>query len=305
MIKLPHLFVLQYLNNRFQQLRATPQELECLLSGYLDPVIADTYGESYVAGAIQWIQENEINFILASRLDMDKLPSVAVSYEGGIESQTFIGEQGGTSTYEIEPTKYADFSVKDVQDGNLIISKESGLMEKIWRGLVIQHASGFQANLVDISCSGDDASLILSKPATLSEVSLQDWSAVSFVNSRVRSFGSSLDDVRIRVFVSVPGEPELCEMVSTVIRYLLKQARLFLESHGLYEVVTTHGALSISQDFPETQVYVMEFSLEGKLQDQWVLSDFKNPDNFVIEKLSIEQRNSQKASVVWHRKLKK
>lgn len=299
MIQLPHLYVLQYLKRRFQELRAYPQELECLLSAYLDPAIEDIYGHEYVCGAIKWIQENEIFFVLGSRLDIDKLPSVAVTYEGGIESTQFLGDVGQTQQFEIEPTKYADFAIKDIEDGDLIVSAAENITQKIWRGLVLRNGPDFSANVKDFLPDGDDTRIVLSKPASLDEVSLQDWAAYSFVDTRSRSFGSSLDSVRVRVYVTIPGDPEHCEMVSTVIRYLLKQARLFLERRGMHEVTTTHGALSRSADFDESQVWVVEFSLEGKIHDQWIISEFTQGDNFCIDLYARSTDEKNEAVRVW------
>lgn len=281
MILLPHLFVLQYLKKQCDYLRNNPQELEFLLCGYSSCILSDVYGHDYVAKAIQAFRSKEIFFTLGSRLDIDKIPSITVTYEGGTERETFIGQEGVKQKVKTIPRKYATFSVKDFSNGNLIISASQDIKNKVWRGLVVKN-SGFVSEIKDILPFGEDVELVLDKKADLSVSDLQNWIAESPVVSKTRNIGSSLDSVTVKIFLSIDGDPEMGEMYSTIIRYLLKQAHLFLETNGLYESKMSHSALSKSADHEDTQVWITEFSISGLLHDQWIMSESINPDKLEL-----------------------
>lgn len=303
MILLPHLFVLQYLKKECQRLRGNPSELEFLLCGYNYCDIKDVYGEDYIAKAIQWFQNNEIFFMLGSRLDMDKLPSICVTYEGGSENEQFIGHDGGTRKVSIPARQYAKFSIKDLVNGDLLVSAAEKIKTKVWRNLVVKNGK-FSAKITDILPSGDDDILVLSKKASLDKVSLQDWSAESFVVSKTRHIGSSMDSVTVNVYLTIQGDPELAEMVSTIIRYLLKQAHLYLESRGLYESRMSHSALSRSADFDESQVWTVEFGINGTLQDMWIMSESTKGDKLDLDIVAKNGDNNEDEDVsVWQQQI--
>lgn len=297
MIRLPHLFILQYLKKQFEYMRSNPEELECLLSPYKDHLLCEIYGEEYIVKAIRWIQEHEINFVLGSRLDMDKLPNIAVTYEGGVERTQFIGQDAGSTYVEVTPNTYAEFSIKDLIEGDLLVSSVENIKEKVWRGLIVKN-SRFFSKIVDILPEGEDTRLVLETKADLKNVTLQNWRADSFVDTETRTVGSSLDSVTIRVYLTVQGDPELCEMLSTVIRYLLKQSRLVLESNGLYEVDFAHSALSRSSDYEESQVWVVQYTISGELQDAWIMNKFRPADRVEIS-LEAELEDIQRDEGEW------
>jgi hypothetical protein len=297
-IRLPHLFVLQYLKKQLEYVRDHPEELECLLDPYRDPLICEVYGEEFIAKAIQWIQQNEINYVLGSRLDMDKLPNIAVTYEGGVERTQFIGQDAGSQKVKITPTRYASFSVKDVEDGDLIVSSTENITDKVWVGLIAKNGK-FCSRIQEILPEGSDVRLVLETKADLAKVTLQDWFADSFVKHETRVIGSSLDSVNIRVYLTVQGDPELCEMLSTVVRYILKQSRLVLESNGLYEVDFSHSALSRSMDYDESQAWVVQFTISGELQDSWIMNKFVPADRVEIVSLKADRTEESGDEVEW------
>jgi len=281
MILLPHLFVLQYLKKQCEHLRNHPQELEFLLCGYDSCVLSDIYGADYICKAIQAFKNREIFFMLGSRLDIDKLPSICVTYEGGSEREKFIGQFGGTENVKIPKRQYAAFSIKGLIEGDLLVSPAEDIKSKIWRGLIVRQGK-FSSKIVDILPEGNDVRLILSKKATLDLVELRHWTAESPVVTKIRSIGSSMDAVTVKIYLTIDGDPEIADMISTIIRYLLKQAHLFLETNGLYETTMTHSALSKSSDFDESQVWAVEFSISGLLHDQWIMSESTNADKLEL-----------------------
>ena len=283
MILLPHLFVLQYLKKQMSFLREHPEHLEFLLSGFtLNDDMNDIYGAPYIDMAIKWLQENEFYFTLGYRLDLDKLPNICITYEGGSEERQFIGDFADTQRVSMNPKIYASFDIKNFDsEGNLIVSKDLDLKNKIWRRLLVKNKK-FQSQIIDLETNSDgDLVLVLSIKAD-KKMPLTNWKAVSCLDSKNLIIGSSFDRARITVYVNIAGDPELAELISCIIRYLLKQSRPFLIENGMQEVAFSHSALNRSADFPESNVWITQHTISGALQDQWIITESKGADRIEL-----------------------
>lgn len=296
---LPHLYVLQYLKQRLAGLRANPDELEYLFCEFNSPILRSTYGPEYIAQAIEWFQNHEIYTMLGSRLNTDKVPSLCVTYEGGSETKQFLGDMGSSYLVDVAPPVYARFDIQNVISPNsLLLSGVTNARKKIWRGLTVENGA-FSAKIQEIYPKGTDFEIVLSKPVSLAEVNLQNWVAKSSVDFKNRQLGSSLDSITIKVFLTIQGDPELHEAISMVIRYLMKQARMFLANHGLENAVNSHSAMGISSDHPETQVWVSEHTIQGLQVDTWILVETQSPDKMELRVKASEYPDTQIEDDVW------
>lgn len=298
MILLPHLFILQYLKKQLSFLRAKPEHLEFLLRGFsVNEEMTDIYGAPYIDKAIKWIEENDFHFTLGYRLDLDKLPNICVTYEGGSEERQFIGDYGETERVSINPKNYASFDIKSIDDeGNLIVSKDLNLTNKIWRRLLVQNKK-FKSQIVDLQNNEDgDLVIVLSKKADKT-FPLINWRAISSLDSKNLIIGSSFDRARVTVYVNIAGDPELAELISCVVRYLLKQSRPYLIYNGMEEVSFSHSALSRSADFPESNVWITQHTINGSLQEQWIITESRGVDKIELS-VNATLKNTEEDIVV-------
>jgi hypothetical protein len=296
MALLPHIIVLNELRNGFAFLKGNPEHIMFSLGGYcVNKDLASIYGARFVDQAIQWVLESDIAFTLGYRLNTDKVPSIAVMYEGGDEKEQFLGDYGRNERVCISPTVYVrDLNLKDLDGyGNAVVSKELNIREKVWRRLVLRkgtvHRSivGFEQTL-----GAKDDVLVLDKPITL-EDGFGGWEVVSSVDQKNRIIGSSLDLVRVKIYVDVSGDPELGEMVSCLVRYLLKQARMRLMAWGLNTPTLSHSSIMRNDNYGGTNVWSSEFVITGKLTDEWILIEHRNPDKLLLSVTGVEVNNEQ------------
>jgi hypothetical protein len=283
MILLPHLYILQYLKNQMAFLRSKPEHLEFLLGAYgLNDEMNGIYGAPYIDRAIKWISENEFHYTLGYRLDIDKLPNICVTYEGGSEERQFIGDYADTEKVSIKPKIYASFDIKSIDaNGDLVVSKDLNLLNSIWRRLIVKN-NKFKSQIIDFQTNDDDDLVIVLDKKAPKDVPLVNWKAQSPLESKNLVIGSSFDRVKISIYVSLSGDPELSELISSVIRYLLKQSRMYLIQNGLEDISFSHTAISRSADFPESNVWITQHAINGSLQDRWIITESKGADRLEL-----------------------
>lgn len=299
MILLPHLYILQYIKNQMSFLREKPEHLEFLLRGFtLNDEMNDIYGAPYIDMAIKWIMENEFHYTLGYRLDMDKIPNICITYEGGTEERQFIGDFGETHKVSMNPKIYASFDIKNIDsEGNLVISKDLNLKNKIWRRLLVKNKK-FQSQILDLQNNKDDDLVLVLDLKADKKLPLTDWKIISCLDSKNLIIGSSFDRVRISIYVTVAGDPELAELISCVIRYLLKQSRPYLISNGMEDITYMHSALSRSADFPESNVWLTQHTISGALQEQWIITESKGADRIELT-VKAKQKTQEDTVVVY------
>lgn len=293
MILLPHLYILQYLKKQFSYLRDHPEHLEFLLSGFLlNDEMNNIYGAPYIDKAMKWISENEFYFTLGYRLDLDKLPNICVTYEGGSEERQFIGDYADTQKVSINTKTYAFFDIKDIDaDGNLVVSKDLNLTNKVWRRLLVKNKK-FESQIIDFQTNkNDDLVLVLSLKADKT-LPLSGWKAVSPLKAKSLVIGSSFDRARVTVYMNIAGDPELAELISCVLRYLLKQSRMYLLKNGMEDISFSHSALNRNADFPESNVWLTQHTINGALQDQWIITESNGADKIQLTVKATEKNES-------------
>lgn len=290
MALLPHIVVLHSIKSSIEFLKNNPEHITFLLGGYqLNADLAAIYGAHFIDQAIRWITNNEIQFALGYRLDIAKVPSICVMYEGGQEDQQFIGDFGSYVPVKVTPTTYAsNFLAKDVDaDGNLVVSAQSYLEKKIWSRLILKKGAISRVIQSLTRDASGDLVLNLDAPIELSD-GLSHWDVVSCVDTKVRVVGASLDDVRVKVFMDVAGDPELGEILSCLMRYILKQSRMHLINNGLNNCTFSHSSIMRNDNYEGTNVWSTEYTITGKLTDQWILLDVDNIDRVILT-LSADQ----------------
>jgi hypothetical protein len=285
---LPHILVLHQIRSSFEYLSTNTEHLNFILASYgLKSSMQATYND-FIDQSIQWIKKhaNEVNFCLGYRLDAAKIPSISVTMEGGTESQQFMGDYGSFDVVDLEPIKYASFDIKKVnENGELVISPSYSLHTKVWRELRVLHGNKSWI-IKDIQyIEGKDLVLVLDKPVKATE-SLKGWSAVSHGNNKIVTIGTSLDEVVVKIYMDIAGEPEMCEMLSLVIRYILKQSRFDLMSNGLNEIKFGYSAIMQNATYKQP-AWTTVFTIRGKLTDQWILTENISPDSMSLTSIPV------------------
>jgi len=237
----------------------------------------------FIDQAIQWIQKHadEVTFCLGYRLDSSQIPSISCTFEGGSESQQFMGDMGHFSNETQRPIRYAQFNVNSISDkGELLVSEQYGLESRLWRELRIVHGSKSWILKDIVYLPGHDITLILDSPVETTE-SLLDWEAVSHDRALITTIGTSLDSVVVKIYMDVAGEPEMCEMLSCVMRYILKQSRLDLIENGMNELVFSYSSMMRNEQYGQP-AWTMQFTIQGKLTDEWIMAESYSPDRMQL-----------------------
>jgi len=272
MIILPHLYLMHRIQTTFTRLSKNTDEVFCLLSNYIfHPFVSQIYGAKYIDQAIKWIQDNEgkINYCLGYRLDTAKIPSISVMFEGGTESRQFIGDYGSDQHVSIHPVEYANVTATKVnEDGSVFFEDETKLSDKIWRGLLaINEKKGY---IVKDIIRRDWGTTVYFDSKVEPTQNLLEWKFYSSANTELWTTGTSLDRVTINVYVDVAGDPELCELLSQIVRYILKQSRLSLISNGLNEISFKYSPIQKNNSM-EQNVWTSQHTVTGDLTDQWLM----------------------------------
>jgi|WetSurMetagenome_2_1015567.scaffolds.fasta_scaffold34180_2 hypothetical protein len=280
---LPHLVVLHRIRESFQYLASNTAHLNFILSSYaLKPSMAAVYGK-FIDQAIQWIKNHadEVTFCLGYRLDSSQIPSISCTFEGGSESQQFMGDFGYVSNDAKEPIRYALFNLNSInENGELVVSNQYGLETRLWRELRIMHGQSSWILKDMVYLPDKNLTLIMDKPVPTTE-SLKDWSAVSHDRALITTVGTSLDSVVVKVYMDVAGEPEMCEMLSCVMRYVLKQSRLDLMNNGMNEINFGYSSIMRNELYGQP-AWTMQFTIQGKLTDEWILTESYSPDKMKL-----------------------
>jgi hypothetical protein len=280
---LPHIVVLHRIRDSFRYLASNTSHLNFILSSYVQkPSMSNIYAK-FIDQAINWIQKHseEMFFGLGYRLDSSQIPACAVTFEGGTESQQFFGDYGHIENETKDPIKYALFNIKSINEsGELVVSNQYGLETRLWRELRIVHENKSWILKDIVYLPGKDLTLVMDHPVPKTET-LLDWSAVSNDRALIRTVGTSLDSVTIKVYMDVAGDPEMCEMLSLIMRYILKQSRLDLMNNGLNEIVFSYSPIMRNEQYGHP-AWSMQFNISGKLTDQWILTESEVPDKMKL-----------------------
>lgn len=322
MIGLPHLMLLQYIKRQMRFIRANPEYIYHALEGYsINEDVRSIFGSKRIDDGILWFQQNEFSYTPRYNLDSLKLPNITVSYEGGTEDVKFLGDFGGEciNGKQVPPKVYLkDLIFKGVTDerthvekrsdnspaippyGYPVVSASVNVRDKVWRQLkLIKEAGGGGGNDSYVisgfrtADNGVDTVLITDRFMSVNTGEWQGkWSVVSSLSGVNYILNSSLDAVRIKVNLLVPADPEVTEMVGCVLKYVLKNSRLWLSNNGFQVPSVSHSSIGLI-DGLDNPTWGIEFSVTGKLTDTWISTPLYGLDRLNI---SIEVGGSTESS---------
>ena len=278
---LPHVIVLHHIRETFEIFRRDPEMLNFILGGYMvTDSMVDVYGSDFINSAIRWIMNDEFNYCLGYRLDTAKVPNISVMFEGGTENQQFIGEYGYHESIAVTPAYYGTFHASGISDdGGLIISQDYDLTNKLWPGLYIKN-NNVTRQVTEMLKNGD-YTVSLNSPVTLAD-GLDSWKIYSSVTTKQREVGVSLDRITIKIYLDVPGDPEACEVVSCIMRNILKHSRLVLDVYGINAPSFSYTAIGKNESYTGQNVWTVEFAISALMTDQWILATTKGVDRLTI-----------------------
>jgi hypothetical protein len=206
-------------------------------------------------------------------------------FSGGTETKQVIGDNAHHFFEDVYPVKYAEFHASDVtNEGYLSVSSDYHLEDKIWRGLVLQKDGVAPRVITDLLKESDAENLkiISTTPFSLSD-GLSGWSVYSSASVKRLSMGGSFDRVDIKVYMDIPGDPELAEVMSSVMRTALKNARMYLIQNGLNEVSLSYSSVGRNDSYGGVNVWTTEFTISGQLTDRWIMGESALPDQMTYE----------------------
>lgn len=284
----PHVIVLHWIRSEFKKLATRPDYLQFALGGYCyNPSMANIYGLKFVDRAIGWFRDNEKNFNynLGYRLDTSKIPSVTVMFSGGTESKQVMGDYAGSFLENVYPKKYCEFHAATITpEGWLVVPNEYHVENLIWRGLVIQKTNVLPRVITGLLKQNDTAPVLIQTDRSfdLSE-GLSDWQVFSSASTKQYIMGGSFDRINIQIYMDVPGDPEICEVMSSIMRATLKNARLYLMENGLNEVNVAYSQIGRNESYGGVNVWTGEFTISGQMTDRWIVNEALLPDQMTYE----------------------
>jgi hypothetical protein len=292
----PHVLVLSLIKRVFEGLKKDPDLIHFILSGYdQDEAISNIYGEKFISNAVEYLRTVNIHYVLGYRIDTAKLPNICVTCEGGTESTQFIGDFGRIESVALPPTKYGTFHISSLDaDGNPLVSTEFNPGSILWTGVQITDKTSKIKRTVRglIQAPGaQEVSVILDKPLKL-ENGLDSWTSISPNKQRIRTIGSSLDQVTVKIYMDVAGDPELCDVMNSVMRHAIKQSRLLLASYGFNTPTSKYSQIARNTSYAGENVWTAEFSISGAFTDEWVLADAESIDTIKINFECMNDRSS-------------
>jgi hypothetical protein len=83
--------------------------------------------------------------------------------------------------------------------------------------------------------------------------------------------------------MDIPGDPELCEVMSSVMRAALKNARMYLIANGLNEVSIAYSQIGKNESYAGVNVWTAEFTVAGQMTDRWLVSEELIPGNVTYQ----------------------
>lgn len=287
----PHVLVLSLIKRVFESLRKDPDLIHFILSGYeQDGAISNIYGDTFIRNAVEYLRTVNIHYVLGYRIDTAKLPNICVTCEGGTEATQFIGDFGRIENQSLPPAKYGTFHISSLDsDGNPLVSVEFKPGAILWPGVQIVDKTNKITRTVRglIQAPGaQEVTVELNKPLKL-ENGLDGWTSISPNKSRIRTIGSSLDAVTVKIYMDVAGDPELCDVMNSVMRHAIKQSRLLLMAYGFNKPTARYSQIAKNTSYQGENVWTAEFSISGEMTDEWVLSDSETIDaiqlNFICK----------------------
>jgi hypothetical protein len=303
---LADLAVMTTIQSGLAHLKENPDELEYILSNYVDLCMINklTGGYKYVKMLMDVVLDKTGQQIIVDEYyTQNTQPNygIYVIASGG-ESNKFFGDYGQEEQQVISPKVYlvAD-AIKIKGKNKLVFLKSTGILEILAVGMkasISTPQQEFIATITDIfpdnknladapSAQGvaasDSATVVLDADIPIFEGKplLKGWNFKSRHGYRTAVVNASGDSVNIGVLLKTAGDIQLHKLFCLILRYVLKKGRMTLESQGL-QIAT------ISQNAPEEEgggqdiFFSTAFSIRATAFDFWIERKVQSPDKICL-----------------------
>jgi hypothetical protein len=313
---LADLAVMATIQSGLQHLKENPDELEYILSNYVDLCMINkmTGGYKYVRMLMDVMLEKTGQQIIVDEYYTQNTQSNYAVYviSSGGESNKFFSDYGQEEQQQIEPKVYliAD-AIKNKGKNKLVFLKNTGILDAVSIGMkaVISTPTGnFEAFVKEIfpdkkslpdapTAEGfnnsDSVTVILDKDIPIFEgkPSLKGWSFKSRHSIRTAIINASGDSVNIGVLLKTTGDIQLHKLFTLVMRYILKKGRMTLESQGLQVATITQSPPS-EEGGTQDVAFTTTFSIKATAFDFWIDKKVSLPDKICLHVDGVSQDGS-------------
>lgn len=303
---LADLAVMTTIQSGLRHLKENPDELEYILSNYVDLCMINklTGGYKYVKMLMDVVLEKTGQQIIVDEYyTQNTQPNygIYVIASGG-ESNKFFGDYGQEEQQVISPKVYliAD-ALKTKGKNKLVFLKSTGILDAVAVGMKAHIGTPegeFVATVTDIFpdqkalleaptsegvFNSDSVTVILDSdiPKFEGKPLLKGWNFKSRHATRTAVINASGDTVSIGVLMKTAGDIQLHKLFCLIIRYVLKKGRMTLESQGLQIATITQGAPE--EDGGGQDVFFSTtFSIRATAFDFWIERKVQSPDKICL-----------------------
>jgi hypothetical protein len=313
---LADLAVMATIQSGLQHLKENPDELEYLLSNYVDLCMINkmTGGYKYVRMLMDVMLDKSGQQIIIDEYYTQNTQSNYAVYviSSGGESNKFFSDYGQEEQQQIDPKVYliAD-AFKNKGKNKLVFLKNTGILDAVSVGMkaVIATPSGtFEASVKEIfpdkknqpdapSSEGvnnpDSITVVLDQdiPFFEGKPCLKGWNFKSKHKARVAVINASGDSVNIGVLLKTTGDIQLHKLFTLVMRYILKKGRMTLESQGLQVATITQSPPS-EEGGTQDVAFTTTFSIKAAAFDFWIDKKVSLPDKICLHVDGVSQDGS-------------
>lgn len=313
---LADLAVMSTIQSGLDHLKEHPDELEYILSNYIDLCMINkmTGGYKYVRMLMDVMLEKAGQQIIVDEYYTQNTQSNYAVYviSSGGESNKFFSDYGQQEEQKIDPKVYLIANAIKVKRKNkLVFLKDTGILDIVSVGMnaVITTPAGlFEARVLEIfpdkkslldapSSEGynnsDSVTVILSKDIPLFEGKplLNNWTFRSRHNVKTAVINASGDSVNIGVLLKTTGDIQLHKLFSLVMRYVLKKGRMSLEAQGLQVATITQSPPS-EEGGTQDIIFTTTFSIKATAFDFWIEKTVSLPDRVCLHIDGVSQDGS-------------
>ena len=289
-----------------QHLKENPDELEYLLSNYIDLCMINklTGGYKYVRMLMDVVlQKTGQQIIVDEYYTQNTSPNYAIYViASGGETTKFFGDYGQQEPQAIDPKVYlVSDALKSKGKDKLVFLKSTGILDAVSVGMKAHLSTPegqFSATVKAIfpdkkdlpdgpSTEGfnnsDSITVILDKPIPYFEGKplLKGWSFKSAHDARTAVINASGDAVNVGVLLKTAGDIQLHKLFCLVLRYVLKKGRMTLENQGLQIATISQG--SPEEDGQSQDItFTTTFSIRATAFDFWIDKKIYSPDKMCL-----------------------
>lgn len=313
---LADLAVMATVQEGLKHLKENPDELEYLLSNYVDLCMINkmTGGYKYVRMLMDVMLEKSGQQIIVDEYYTQNTQSNFAVYviSSGGETNKFFGDYGQQEQQQIDPKVYLHANaIKNKGKNKLVFLKGTGILDAVAVGMkaTIPTPSGeYEATVTDLfpdnkslpdapSAEGfnnsDSVTVILDKDLPIFEGKplLKGWTFKSKHGTRVAVINASGDTVSIGVLLKTTGDIQLHKLFTLVMRYILKKGRMTLESQGL-QIATISQSPPSEEGSTQDVAFTTTFSLKATAFDFWIEKKVSLPDKICLHVDGVSQDGS-------------